>query len=154
MNRQMMVFLGAACVVVVFLAGIVWAVESERPRDAGSIVKLSYGPTPEKHPFKATVTGTGGPLGGCIVCHSIEKNGSVRVAPGLWGIVGADKARARWFAYSSALALADGTWTETDLDTYLTKPNRFLPGTKKTLVGISDAKARADIIAALKQLDD
>jgi len=40
---------------------------------------------------------------------------------------------------------------EADLDKYLTAPAKFLPGTTKTIVGISDAKERADIIAALKK---
>ncbi len=154
MKRHLMSFLVAAGVIVIFLAGIVWAVETERPRDAGGIVKLSYGPIPEKHAFKAPVTGGDGPLGQCVVCHSLERNGAYRVAPGLWGILGADKARARWFAYSSALAGAPGAWTEADLDRYLTKPDRFLPGTRKTLVGIPDPERRAAIIAELKKLGD
>ena len=152
MNRQMMSFLVAVGVVAVFVAGIAWAVETEQPSDTSGIAKLSYGPIARKHPFKAQVEGKEGPLGQCVVCHSIERNGTFRVAPGLWGIVGDDKARAGWFAYSSALAQAEGTWTEKDLDTYLTKPNLYLPGTKKTLIGIPDAEARAAIIAELKKL--
>ncbi|MDJ0950878.1 MAG: hypothetical protein QNJ94_18360 [Alphaproteobacteria bacterium] len=154
MKRQMMSFLVAAGVVVIFLAGVVWGLETEQPRETGSIVKLSYGPIAEPHAFKAPVTGVEGPLGQCVVCHSIERNGPYRVAPGLWGIVGAEKGRARWFAYSRALSQAQGDWTEDELDKYLTKPNRFLPGTKKTLVGISDSKQRATIIAELKKLSE
>ncbi len=152
MNRQAKSFLAAVGVIFIAVAGIAWAVATEKPGDPGGIAKVSYGPTPSEHPFKATVEGKDGPLGGCVVCHSIERRGTFRVAPGLWGIVGADKARAGWFAYSSALAKAEGTWTAEDLDTYLTKPNRFLPGTKKTLVGIPDAEKRAAIIGALEKL--
>jgi len=52
---------------------------------------------------------------------------------------------------SPALRKAGGTWTEADLDKFLTAPSKFLPGTNKTLIGIADAKQRADIIAALKK---
>lgn len=88
-----------------------------------------------------------------MVCHSIERNGSFRVAPGLWGIVGAPKARAAWFGYSRALATAGGAWTEEDLDKYLTDPDGFLPGTQKTLVGVPENERR-EILAFLRTLHD
>jgi cytochrome c2 len=31
--------------------------------------------------------------GRCVVCHSLERGGEFRVAPNLWDIVGAEKAR-------------------------------------------------------------
>ena len=71
----------------------------------------------------------------CVVCHSIEAGGPLRVAPSLHGIVGAKKARAEWYGYSPALRQAGGAWTEADLDKYLTAPAKFLPGTTKTIVG-------------------
>jgi cytochrome c len=64
--------------------------------------------------------------------------------------VGARKARTEWFGYSLALEKAGGTRTKADLDKFLTSPSKFLPGTSKTIIGIPDAKQRADIIAALK----
>lgn len=154
MKHRAITYFFAVGVVAVFCAGIVWAVESEQLKDSGSLVRVSYGPIAELHPFKAPVAGKDGPLGRCVVCHSVKKQGTVRVAPSLWGVVDADKARAHWFGYSSALIRADGSWSETDLDAYLTKPDRFLPGTKKTLIGIPDSKERAAIIAALKKLRD
>lgn len=45
-----------------------------------------------------------------------------------------------------------GTWTEADLDAYLTKPRVFLPGTSMTYAGIEDAETRAEIIAYLRTL--
>jgi cytochrome c len=63
--------------------------------------------------------------------------------------VGARKARVSWYGYSPALRKAEGTWTEAELDKFLTAPSKYLPGTTKTLFGISDPKERADIIAAL-----
>ncbi len=104
--------------------------------------------------FAADATGVDGPAGACVVCHSIEKDGLLRVAPTLWDIVGDDKARFRWYGYSPALAAAGGRWTEQDLDAYLADPDAFLPGTTKTLVGIADLEERAALIAFLATLRD
>ncbi len=94
------------------------------------------------------------PARDCVVCHSIEQNGPFRVAPTLWGIVGADKARHQWYGYSAALANASGMWSEQDLDQYLKDPDGFLPGTKKSLVGITNDQERAELIGYLKTLNN
>jgi len=104
---------------------------------------------PTGYRYAAEPVGRGGPADACVVCHSIERGGTLRSAPPLWGIVGADKARFEWYGYSKALAEAGGTWTEGELDAYLTDPDAFLPGTSKTLIGIPDAKQRAQVIAYL-----
>jgi len=104
--------------------------------------------------FAAVPAGLDTPAAQCVVCHSVEKGGPLRVAPNLWGVVGDKKARFTWYGYSKALATADGTWTEDDLDAYLTDPDGFLPGTTKTLTGIGDPKERAELIAYLKTLGD
>lgn len=104
--------------------------------------------------FPNEPAGLDGPAAGCVVCHSVEKNGPLRVAPNLWGIVGDKKARFGWYGYSSALANASGDWTEQELDAYLTDPDRFLPGTSKTLIGIGNPGERAELIAYLKTLQN
>jgi cytochrome c len=118
------------------------------------IVSAVYGSSNESYQFKSIEPVQNAALKGCVVCHSLEKNGSYRVAPGLWGIVGADKARAGWYGYSHSLRTAGGTWTEADLDKYFTNPGGFLPGTKKTMHGIASAEKRKALIAALQQLSD
>lgn len=136
---------GAYGVAVVIIAAVVaavfWAVGSESLRGS----QAAQGTR-----FEATPIGADGALKPCVVCHSIESNGPMRVAPPLHGIVGAKKARATWFAYSAALQKAGGVWTEDELDKFLTSPSKFLPGTSKTIIGYPDPKQRADIIAALK----
>jgi len=104
--------------------------------------------------FPAEPAGLDSPAAGCVVCHSVERNGPLRVAPNLWGIVGDKKARFDWYGYSPALANAEGDWTEEDLDAYLTDPDRYLPGTSKTLIGIADPDERAELIAYLATLQD
>ncbi len=70
--------------------------------------------------FTPTPWGLDTVAGRCVVCHSLEKGGEFRVAPNLWGIVGAEKARDRaWYNYSPALIEMGGTWTVEDLDLFL-----------------------------------
>jgi cytochrome c len=92
--------------------------------------------------------------GRCVVCHSLEEGGPFRVAPNLWGIVGAEKARDRsWYAYSPALIKRGGTWSDDELDAYLADPDSFLPGTKKS-IKVQDDLEREQIIEFLNQLHD
>jgi cytochrome c len=91
--------------------------------------------------------------GRCVVCHSLEKGGPFRVAPNLWGIVGAEKARERdWYAYSPALIKKGGTWTPEDLDRYLEDAAAFAPGSTKT-IRITNPEERREIIDFLKGLE-
>lgn len=90
----------------------------------------------------------------CVVCHSLEKGGPFRVAPNLWNIVGAEKARDRsWYAYSPALIKKGGTWTEEDLDSYLEDAAVFAPGSTKS-IRVKSADERQAIIDFLGQLKD
>ena len=136
-------YVAAALVIIAVVMCISWAVGMQ---PAGAPGLQTAGP----YKFKAIPVGADGPLRECVVCHSVETGGPLRVGPPLHGIVGARKARADWYGYSPALQKAAGNWTEADLDKFLTSPSTFLPGTSKTLIGIADAKERADIIAALK----
>jgi cytochrome c len=111
-------------------------------------------PASEGDRYAAEPVGRGGPADECVVCHSLAKGGTLRSAPPLWGIVGAPKARFDWFGYSPALARAGGVWTEEELDAYLADPDAFLPGTKKSLIGIPDERERAEVIAFLASLAD
>jgi cytochrome c len=121
-------------------------------RRADGIVTAAYGPKGDSYRFKAAVAAPDPALAGCVVCHSLEKNGAYRVAPGLYGIVDAPKARAGWYGYSDALRHAGGVWSQAELDKLLTSPGAFLPGTTKTLTGYKDPEERARIIAALAKL--
>ena len=108
----------------------------------------------EGEQYASQPIGWNSPAGKCVVCHSLEKDGSARVAPSLWGIVGSSKGGAKGYGYSLALAKAGGVWTEQDLDEYLTAPSRFLPGTSKTITGLPNDQERAKVIAYLGTLKD
>jgi cytochrome c len=103
--------------------------------------------------YAAKPVGWDGPAGSCVVCHDLAKGASWRVAPSLWGIVGAPKASAKGYGYSLALIQAGGTWTAKELDEYLTNPSKFLPGTSKT-ISVTDPDERARIVKFLGTLKD
>jgi cytochrome c2 len=90
----------------------------------------------------------------CVVCHSLEKGGPFRVAPNLWNILGAEKARDRsWYSYSPALIRKGGTWTEDELNRYLEDAAAFAPGSTKS-IRVTDAAEREAIIDFLATLKD
>ncbi len=131
--------------IMLMLASAVAAAIAACNTDPSSSQSFAYRYTPQPD-------GHDTPAGQCVVCHTLEKNAPLRVAPTLSGIVGAKKARFEWFGYSKALANAGGEWSEEDLNEYLTDPDKFLPGTTKTLVGITDPEERAELIDFLKTL--
>ena len=137
-------YVAAAVVIVAVVAAVAWVLTTQPQAFPGLQTVGLY-------KFKAMPVGADGPLKECVVCHSVETGGPLRVGPPLHGIVGARKARTEWYGYSAALRKAEGNWTEADLDKFLISPSKFLPGTSKTLIGIPDAKQRANIIAALKK---
>jgi cytochrome c len=87
----------------------------------------------------------------CKACHNVVagKNG---VGPSLAGVVGRKAASVAGFNYSAAMKAKGVSWTEANLDTYLTKPAAYVKGTRMAFAGIPDAKKRKDVIAYLKTL--
>ncbi|RYG37222.1 MAG: c-type cytochrome [Burkholderiales bacterium] len=83
----------------------------------------------------------------CRGCHSVS------IAPSLRGIIDRPAASVAAFSgYSAALkAKSDITWTEANLDVFLSDPQAFAPGALMTK-SIGDAQQRADIIAYLATL--
>jgi cytochrome c2 len=144
------VALGAGALTAIAVVAII-AVQATHKFDTHVQAK-SFGPSNETFGFTADPTGRAGPANDCVVCHSIEKNGPMRSAPSLWGIVGAPKARSEWFSYSMALRKKGGVWSEQDLDAFLAKPSGFIPGTLKVLPPIEDPARRQQLISFLKTL--
>ncbi|MCC2113422.1 MAG: hypothetical protein KDJ16_15410 [Hyphomicrobiales bacterium] len=151
MAKRLTAYVVAAAVIAAMVGGVAAYVRSDVMTDPGLATK-TYGPKGESFVFKAVPTGADGDLSPCVVCHSIEKGGARRVAPNLYGILGAPKARDKTFNYSKALASAGGTWTKDELDKYLLKPSAFLPGTTKLLPGIPDETERSMVLFALLKL--
>ena len=84
---------------------------------------------------------------GCDSCHF---DGSI-VAPPLKGVAGRRIAGVGRYAYSTALKAKAGTWTDADLDAFLTDPQAFAPGTEMLAPGTDEPQRKA-IIAYLKTL--
>ena len=143
-------FVFAAVVAAALVGLVVWGGETEGRSPVGLLPAPPSTPAVGDVVIPARASGKDTALGACVVCHSVDPADASRAAPDLHGIVGAEKARSAWYNYSKALRAADGVWTEAELDRYLTHPPTFLPGTKKTIVGIADAEQRREIIEALK----
>lgn len=132
------------------LVALIWVIDPT----VGLFTLMTPASTEEELRYAVKPVGLDGPAGQCVVCHSVEKGGPMRVAPNLWSIVGAPKARERGYGYSTALASAGGVWTQQDLNDYLAAPDKFLPGTKKTIIGLPKPKERAELITFLATLKD
>lgn len=87
----------------------------------------------------------------CFSCHAAEA-GKNKIGPSLFGVVGRESAEVPGFKFSQAAEKSDVTWTEENLDKYLTDPKKFMPGNKMAFTGIKKAEERRQVIAYLKSL--
>jgi len=90
----------------------------------------------------------------CQTCHTLDKGGPNRTGPNLWGIVGRPRASEASFNYSAAMKAKGGTWTIDELNSFLTNPRGYIPGTAMTFTGLPRGSQRADVIAYLNTLSD
>jgi cytochrome c len=90
----------------------------------------------------------------CAACHTFGKGEPNRVGPNLWGVVGRPKGTEGGFDYSAGMKAKGGNWTVEDLNTFLTKPQAFVQGTKMSFAGLPKGSERADVIAFLNSKSD
>lgn len=88
----------------------------------------------------------------CAACHSFDNGGPSKVGPNLWNTMGAAKASKGGFEYSSSLAGMGGSWGYTEMNQFLWKPKKYVPGTKMNYNGIKKPEDRAAMIAWLRTL--
>jgi cytochrome c len=86
----------------------------------------------------------------CVSCHSVAA-GENKVGPTLHGVIGRKAGAIAGFRYSDANKNSGKTWTEQELYTYLANPQKAVPGTYMTFIGVSDPQKRADVIAYLQE---
>ncbi|MGI9024085.1 MAG: c-type cytochrome [Burkholderiaceae bacterium] len=84
----------------------------------------------------------------CSACHSVGYNG---IGPAHKHVFGARAGTQSDYTYSPALAASGVTWTEKNLDRWLTQPEALVPG-QKMGISVPSAQDRADVIAYLKSL--
>jgi cytochrome c len=86
----------------------------------------------------------------CAACHKIERSED-SVGPSLHGMFGRKAGTLADFRYSPALKRSGITWSAQTLDAYLADPQKAVPGNRMPYAGLTDAGARADLIAYLQK---
>jgi cytochrome c len=87
----------------------------------------------------------------CGVCHTVDSETSGAMGPSLKGVAGRNTATLADFNYSPALKAKGDSWTDANLDAFLTSPPSYAPGTRM-FMAVGDPGDRANIIAYLKSV--
>lgn len=91
----------------------------------------------------------------CASCHTFTQGGANGTGPNLYGTLGKKPGTHAGYSYSPAMA-AEGNahpiWDYDELDAFLKAPQKHLPGTKMTFVGLKKQEERIAMIAYLHSL--
>lgn len=88
----------------------------------------------------------------CKSCHTIEAGGPNGTGPNLHGILGKKSGTHAGFAYSPAMiehGAKMGAWSFEEASEFLKAPQKHVPGTKMTFVGLKKAEDRINLLAYL-----
>ena len=85
----------------------------------------------------------------CKACHYMNKEKN-KTGPHLVNIIGRAAGAVKGYKYSRAMAESGLTWDEATMARFLTKPKKYLKGTKMAFVGLRKKSDIADVIAYLK----
>ena len=86
----------------------------------------------------------------CTSCHNIEAGEPHSTGPNLYSVVMRKSGEAAGFGYSDAMASAGYAWGYEELDGFLEKPSKYMPGTKMNFVGLKKPEDRAAVIEYLR----
>ena len=90
----------------------------------------------------------------CAACHSIIKGGKNAIGPALYNVVGRKVGSVEDYKYSKALDAYEKEWTLEELNGYLTKPAKWIKGTKMAFAGLRKEADRASVIKYLNENSD
>lgn len=88
----------------------------------------------------------------CKSCHSAEQGGPNGTGPDLWGVEGRKPGSHGGFAYSAAMTefgSKQPIWDYEHIYEFVKNPQKYLPGTKMTFVGLKQPQDRINVIAFL-----
>ena len=90
----------------------------------------------------------------CASCHSISKGGKNKIGPALWGVIGRQAGMLTDYKYSKSLIAYGKKWSFQEIDGFLTKPKKWVPGTKMAFAGLKNEKDRASLILYMNSQSD
>ena len=82
----------------------------------------------------------------CTACHSVKKGGKNKIGPALYNVIGRDMAGLEDYKYSKALIAFGKSWTFSEMNSFLIKPQSYIKGTKMAFAGLRKEKDRASVI--------
>ena len=88
----------------------------------------------------------------CAACHSVEAGAASGPGPNLNGVIGRKAGTAEGFGFTDAMKASGVTWTEAELDSFMTDPAAKVAGTSMTAGAVNDPEARKAITAYLASL--
>ena len=90
----------------------------------------------------------------CAACHSITKEGSNKIGPALWGVLGKQTGSVSDYKYSKGMAAYGKPWSFEEMNGFLTKPKDWIKGTKMSFAGLKNIKERAAVILYMNKNTD
>ncbi|HAG52833.1 MAG TPA: hypothetical protein DCL21_03505 [Alphaproteobacteria bacterium] len=88
----------------------------------------------------------------CKTCHTFKENKKNKTGPNLFAIYMKKIAENDTFKYSKSFKNANIVWNDENLDSFLKKPNKFIPKTKMAFNGMKKPEERQKVIDYLKNL--
>ena len=136
---------------------------TEKPEKPGYLVEVveeggADGAAVELAPDWGTVLPTADVAAGeaafakCKSCHSIAQGGPNGTGPDIWGVAGRKPGTHGGFAYSAGMVefgAKQPIWDYDHLNEFIKAPQKYIPGTKMTFVGIKKQDERVNLIAYL-----
>ncbi len=90
----------------------------------------------------------------CSACHVITKGGKNKIGPVLYGVLGKKSGSVSSYKYSKALIAHGKIWSFAEMNSFLTKPQAHIKGTKMAYAGLKNDKDRSSVILYMNSKSD